>query len=330
MKILIMGAGAVGGYFGGALSKAGEDVTFVARGRQLEAMQKSGLRVESATMGDFTVSPRVVERPDGSWRADLVLFCVKSYQNAQAIEVMRPAVGDGTTVLTLQNGVGGGDELAAALGKERVLLGAAYIEAMRKAPGVVHQAGGPPRIVFGEEACPERSVLDGSRESRRDDRESERGVVIRDTLRRAGIDAQLSPDITKALWSKLIFICALSGMTCVTRATFAEVIDTPQTWELTWHVMREAFSVGKARGIRLDGDIVEKTMAEFQRDKQNLISSMYLDLQAGNPLELGVINGAISRMGKEVGVPTPVNDFISACLTIADNRAKSSAAKGRM
>ncbi|MCI0441440.1 MAG: 2-dehydropantoate 2-reductase [Chloroflexi bacterium] len=314
MKILIMGAGAVGGYFGGALSRAGEDVTFIARGRQLEAMQKYDLRVESATMGDFTVRPRVVERPDGSWKADLVLLCVKSYQNEEAIEAMRPAVGDDTVVLTLQNGIGGGDQLAAALGRERVLLGAAYIEAMRKAPGVVHQAGGPPRIVFGEEACPERSRRDGS--------ESQRGLVIRDTLRRAGIDAQLSPDIMKALWSKLIFICALSGMTCITRASFAEVIDTPQTRELTWQVMREAFSVGRASGVGLDGDIVEKTMAEFQRDKQDLISSMYLDLQAGNPLEIGVINGAVSRIGKEVGVATPVNDFITACLAIADNRAR--------
>ncbi len=309
MKVLVMGAGAVGGYFGGVLARRGEDVTLIARGEQLKAIRERGLRVESAAHGAFVVRPRAVERADGTWQADLVLYCVKSYDSPQAIEAMRPAVGPATTVLTLQNGVGSGDALAAAFGRGRVLLGAAYIEAMRKAPGVVAQAGSQ-RIVFGEE----------------DGRRTPRALRVLDTLKGAGIDAVLSPDIHRDLWNKLIFICALSGMSCITRASFAEVLDTPETLELTWRVMREAEAVGRARGIPLDKDIVEATMAEFQATKQDLISSMYLDLQAGNPLELDVINGAVVRIGRELGVPTPVNEFIVACLRIANSRAQQRSA----
>ena len=305
MRILVMGAGAVGGYFGGVLSRSGADVTFVARGQNLEAIRGQGVRVESTAAGDFTVHPPAMERPDGTWKADLALFCVKSYQNEQAMEAFKPAVRDTTTILTLQNGIGGGDKLAKVFGRERVLLGAAYIDAMRKAPGVVTQAG-PCRIVFGEESGAETA----------------RVREIRDAFQRAGVDAQISRDILKDLWNKLIFICALSGMTCITRASFAEVLDTPETLDLTWVVMREAAEVGRARGIELDGDIVESTMAHFQEFKKELISSMHLDLKAGSPLEVTVINGAVSRMGKKAGVPTPVNDLITACLTVADERAR--------
>lgn len=309
MKVLVMGAGAVGGYFGGVLARRGEDVTLIARGEQLKAIRERGLRVESAAHGTFVVHPEATEKADGTWQADLVLYCVKSYDSPQAIEAMRPAVGPATTVLTLQNGVGSGDALAAAFGRGRVLLGAAYIEAMRKAPGVVAQAGSQ-RIVFGEE----------------DGRRTQRALRVLDTLKGAGIDAVLSPDIHRDLWNKLIFICALSGMSCITRASFADVLDTPETLELTWRVMREAEAVGRARGIPLDKDIVEATMAEFQATKQDLISSMYLDLQAGNPLELDVINGAVVRIGRELGVPTPVNEFIVACLRIANSRAQQRSA----
>ena len=276
------------------------------RGQQLEAIRSNGLRVESSSFGDFTVRPGTVEAPDGSWRADLVLFCVKSYHNAQVIETIRPAVGENTTLLTVQNGLGSGEELANAFGVEKVLVGAAYIEAMRKEPGVVGQVGGQPQIVFGRE--------DGT--------ESERATKVSDTLRGAGIDAQLSKDVTKALWNKLIFICALSGMTCMTRSRFYEVLDTPETLDLTWKVMREVEAVGRARGVKLDADVVEATMADFQATKQDLVSSMHMDLEAGNPLELSTINGAVSRIAREVGVAAPVNDFITACLTVADNAAR--------
>ena len=309
MKILVTGAGALGGYFGGVLARAGEDVTFLERNQHLDAINRDGLRVESVADGEFTVRAPAIERPDGTWSADLVLFCVKSYHNEKAIEAISPAVGDGTTILTLQNGVGGGDQLAAAFGRDKVLLGVAYYEGQRKAPGVVAELGGERRIVFGEE--------DGA--------QSPRAVAIRDVLQRAGLDVELTSDVLQALWNKLVMICALAGMTCITRSSFAEVNDTPATLDLTWRVVREAAAVGRARGVNLAADVVESTMDYFQRFKKELVSSMHSDLEAGRPLELGVINGAISRFGKEVGVATPANDFITACLTVADRRARSAA-----
>ena len=180
------------------------------------------LRAWPPVISPFTLPP--LRGPTAHGRADLALLYVKSYHNQQAMETMKPAVGDSTAILTLQNGIGSGDRLASIYGREKVLLGAAYIEAMRRAPGVVAEVGGPCRIVFGEE----------------DGRETERAVGIRDTFHRAGIEAQLSSEILKELWNKLILICALSGMTCITRASAAEVLDSPESLDLTWRVMREA------------------------------------------------------------------------------------------
>ena len=306
MKILIMGTGAIGGCYGGLLARGGADVVFMARGDNLEAIRERGLRVESATFGDFTVHPEAVDALDGAWTADLVLFCVKGYHNEQAIADMSPAVGADTTILTLQNGIGGGDRLGARFGGDSVLLGAAYIDAERTSPGVVAQRDSPPRIVLGEES----GEL------------SERAQAVADALNGAGIETELSSGILTALWSKLIYICALSGMTCITRASFSEVLETPQTLAMTRQVMSEALKVGQASGVALDDDIVDSVMAGFHEEKGGLISSMYTDLMAGNPLEVSLINGAVARIGAEVGVPTPANSIISACLSIADNRAR--------
>ena len=309
MKIMVMGSGAVGGYYGALLHQSGEQVRFVARGEHLRAIQKRGLQVESVARGGFTIHPDAVDRPDGSWQADLVLFCVKSYHNPEAIEAMRPAVGRDTSILTLQNGIGSGDELAVAFGREKVLLGASYVNAGRRAPGVVAELGGPSHIIFGEP--------DGGVTPRADE--------VRDVLQRASIAAELSPDVATAIWEKLVYICALSGMTCITNAPFSEVLDTPQTLDLTWRVLREAASVGRASGVSLSDTIVEETMDEFQSSEEELTSSMHLDLQRGNRLEVGVLNGAVVRIGKDVGVDTPVNEFITACLTVAHNRASAGA-----
>ena len=307
MKILVVGAGGIGGYYGGVLARSGEDVTFLARGPHLDAIRRQGLRVESVNSGDFTVRAPATEYPDGAWKADLALFCVKSYHNEQAMEAMKPAIGDATAILTLQNGIGSGDQLAEVFGRENVLLGAAYIDAVRKSPGVVAELGGLVRIVFGEEHG----------------RETTRAVRIRDALQRAGIDPVLTSDVSKELWVKLVLICGLSGMTCITRARIAEVLDTPETLALTTRVVQEAVDVGRARGRDFADDMVESTIAEYQAHKHEAISSMHVDLEAGNPIEVSVLNGAIARISKEVGVATPVNDFITACLTVADNRARS-------
>jgi 2-dehydropantoate 2-reductase len=306
MRVLVMAAGSVGGYFGGVLARGGNDVKFVARNENLAQIKANGLVVQSVTTGDFVVKPAdAVDSLDGDWQADLVLFCVKSYQNEVAINQMKPAVGPNTMILTLQNGLGSADELSAVFGQDSVMLGAAYVEAERLRPGVFAEHGGTCRLVFGE----------------RDGSQSERGLRILNTLNESGIDGELSDDVNVTLWTKLIFISALSGMTCICRASMVEVLDSPATADMALRVLEETARVGRAVGVNLGAGIAQTTMAQFQRDKADLVSSMHMDLMAGRPLELANINGAVSVIGKLHSVETPVNDFITACLSLAHQRA---------
>jgi 2-dehydropantoate 2-reductase len=309
-----MGSGAVGGYFGGLLAKGGHDVLFVARGAHADAMRERGLVVTSVTSGEFTVEDLLItDKPDGSFKADLVLFCVKGYSNEEAIGLIRPAIYKDTTILTLQNGIGSGDILATAFGSRAVLLGAAYVEASRTGPGAIREDGGLCRIVFGEESG----------------QTTTRAVAVDATLRGAGIETDLTGDVLSGLWTKLIFICALSGMMCLTRETMAAVLATPETLELTKTVMKETATVARARGIAVADDVEERHMAYFMEHRDVLFSSMFLDLTRGNPLEVGVLNGAVSRIGREVDVATPVNDFIVAALTPYDARARQARREGK-
>ncbi len=307
MKILIMAAGAVGGYYGSLLARADNDVIFVARGDNLDAISRNGLIVNSVNSGDFTLRVNAVDSLDGSWTADLVMFCVKGYQNALAIQTIAPAVGDHTTILTLQNGIGSGADLSAAFGADKVLLGAAYVDAAHPEPGVFDELGGTCRIVFAEQ----------------DGQPLPRCSEILNTLQAAGIESEIADDIDVALWNKLVYICGLSGMTCITRSSFKEVMETPQTADLTLGVLEEAATVGRAAGVNLADDVEETTMAHLYEEKDGLVSSMRADLDAGKPLELANLNGKVSELGRELGVHTPLNDFITACLTPAHNRAVS-------
>lgn len=312
MNVLVMGSGAVGGYYGAVLRHAGNEVTFVARGDHLAAIRERGLRVDSVTSGNFTVTADATDRPDTSVRPDLVLFCVKGYDNATAIELIRPVVGEGTTVLTLQNGIGSGTQLAEAFGEQRVMLGVTYVDASLEGPGHVAEFGGPSRLVFGEA----------------DGRETARATAIRDTLSGAGVRAELTSDVDTALWRKFLFICAWSGMICATRSSMAEILASPATERMTLDVLREVQSVAAARAIELSDDEVEEAMQSFREAGEDSVSSMNIDLRAGKPLEIEVLNGAVSRMGVEAGVATPVNDFITACLTLPHQRALAARAGG--
>ena len=305
MKVLVMGPGGVGGYYGGVLSRDGHDVTLVARGEHLEAIARDGLRVESLNSGNFTARPSVTDRPGEEHTADLVLFCVKGYDNETAIELIRPAVGPDTAVLTLQNGIGSGDQLGAALGADRILLGATYIDGNKRGPGFVTETGKSPLIVFGEQ----------------DGRITDRAERIRAAFADAGVPIELSSNVEKALWKKLVYITGWSGMICSTRTFFPEIFDTPQAAAMTRTVMGETFAVARARGIDLEDGIVEATLDEFRDVGDDPVSSMFTDLRKEGRLEIEVLNGAVSRMGKEVGVPTPGNDFITACLLVPHNRA---------
>ena len=305
VKILVMGSGAVGGYYGAVLHRSGHEATLVARGDHLAAIREHGLRIESVSSGDFTVRPEATDRPDGSSIPDLVLFCVKSYDNAEAIDLVRPAVGDGTSVLTLQNGIGSGDQLTSAFGSGTVLLGVTYVDAALKEPGLVAEFGGPARLVFGEE----------------DGRTSKRARDVRDAFDDAGVKVELSSNVEAELWRKFLFICAWSGMICITRSPMNEVLAAPAGERLTRRVLEEVQAVARARGIGIGDEEVEAALESYRKAGEDSVSSMFIDLQSGKPLEIGVLNGAVAEMGSELGVETPVNEFIAACLGVPHEKA---------
>ena len=308
MNVLVMAAGAVGGYFGSVMAEK-HDVVLVARNEHLKAIQEKGLQVQSKTSGNFISRATAVAKPEEGYVADIVLYCVKAYHNDSACDVIAPAVGPETTVLTLQNGIGSGDFLSNRFGEERVLLGAAYIEASRGTPGITEEHGGGCRIALGEK----HGMI------------SQRTKTVSELLKSSNIDHEISGDIMSALWKKLVFITALSGMTCLARARFEQVLDNPQTYELAIQVMSETKAVADAEGIDLPANIVKTTMDDFMSHKSELVSSMHQDLLSGRPLEVNVINGAVSQMGKIHNVSTPINDIITSCLSLPNAMATQSA-----
>lgn len=301
MRIAVMGAGSIGGYFGGMLAQSGHQVTLVARGAHLAAIQARGLQIhtDAAAMtipcGDHL---RATDTPAAAEVADLILLTVKTYQNAQAIPAMLPLVGADTAILCLQNGIDSYRDAAAAVDHEQVLPGAAYIEAARPAPGLIRQSGSLVRIVFGESA--------GGL--------SERGEVLRATLEQAGIPAEFSPDIEPVLWSKFLFIATMAGITSLARERLAELLPRPEWRRVIIACLREIEQVGRAAGVNLPAAIVEDTLAYIDGSLADLQASMHTDIEAGRPLELEALNGAVVRAGQTVNAPTPINDLIYAAL----------------
>lgn len=300
MDIVVMGAGAVGGYMGARLAQAGHRVTFVARGPHLEALRSRGLTL-SSTLGDARLpTVAAVGDPAEAGRADLVLFTVKAQDSQDAARRLAPVVGEGTRVLTLQNGVEGVSLLERSFGRERTWGGVAYIEAVVSAPGVITHKSPFARVVFGPLAD-------------RDDRAEEALAAFLE----AGIDATLEPAPLQAVWRKWILICAFSGLTALTRMPIGSVLGHPDTRELLRRAMAEVAALADASGVGLPDGVVDATMGTVSNTFQpSMTSSLAQDLAAGKPLELEALNGAASRLGRELGVATPVNDFIYAALVL--------------
>jgi 2-dehydropantoate 2-reductase len=296
-----MGAGSIGGYFGGMLARGGNDVTLVARGAHLDAIRRHGLRVATDDQQFLLPCPAQVQATDDPsivGPVDLLLLTVKTYHNATAIPAMRPLIDAGTAVLVLQNGVDSYQEVAQALGPEQVLPGAAYVEASLPEPGVVRQTGSVVRIVFGQA----------------DNRDSHRGQHIQQTLEGSGIPAQFTTDIHQSLWGKFLFIATLAGVTSLSRQTLAELLPRPEWRRVVVACLREIEAVGRASGVGLDSQIVEQTLAYMEGSLEQMYASMHADLMAGRPLELEALNGAVVRAGARTGMPTPINDLIYAML----------------
>ena len=302
MRIAVMGAGSVGGYLGGRLAQAGNAVAMIARGEHLRAIQHDGLRVKSH-WGDFCVQVEATDDPKSIGPVDLVLHTVKTYQNAAALPGLVPLLGPNTRVMPLQNGVDSYEAVAGAVGVERVLPGAVYVEVSVGSPGVIVQRGGVMRVVFGEISGPP----------------TDRCQTLQETLSVAGISTEVSPDIAKELWSKYIFICVLAGVTSAVRAPLRVVLSYPDLKETVVQALREVEAVGRAKGVALDQDIVPHTVKYMEEWAQDLQASMYTDLELGRPLELDALTGAVVRLGAEVGVPTPINGFLYSLLQVHRN-----------
>jgi len=310
MRIAVFGTGGVGGYFGGRLAQAGEDVVFVARGAHLEAIRRDGLAVQSPE-GDFVVRPAVAT-DDVRTAAPVhaVLLGVKAWQVREAARALRPLLEGAGFVVPLQNGVEAADELVAELGAEPVVGGLCKISSYVAGPGRISHAGVAPRVEFGE----------------RDGRRSERVDRLRTAFEKAaGVDVAIPGDINAAIWEKFLFIAPLSGVGAVTRMPVGVLRSAPESRSMLESAMREVFDVGRARGIGLRKDAVARTMSYVDGLPADGTASMQRDILEGRPSELDYQTGAVVRLGRESGVPVPVNDFIYRSLVPGERRARGAA-----
>ena len=298
MRIAVVGAGGVGAGFGAALAKAGADVTFVARGAHLEAMRRGGLRIESPRGDVHLVPTRATDDPAAVGPVDVVLFCVKLWDVESAGRHIAPMVGPDTAVIPLQNGIDAPERLAPILGDRAVMGGVAQISASIVAPGVVRQVGTFMRMIFGE--------LDGS--------PSPRGEKLLALCRKAGFDAELSDRIVTELWMKFIPLSTNAGLTAVTRLPIGKLRDDPDIRPLFISACKEVIEIGRAKGIALPLDALEKTLDFLGHAPPAMKASMALDLERGNRLELPWLSGKVVELGKTLNVPTPTHGVLYALL----------------
>lgn len=308
MKIAMMGSGGVGGFFGGRLAHAGYDVSFIARGSHLTAMRERGLVIESEPQGDIRLSKvRVTDDPAALGSADLVIFSVKLWDTETAAKQIRSLVRPDTGVLSLQNGVIKDDILRREFGEAAVMGGVAYVATTVSRPGVIRQTGTMQRIVLGE--------YDG--------RKSERATFLHEALLRAGITAELSGDVRRAIWEKYVFLVGLSGATTAMRMPIGPIRANAQTRAFFLELMRETVAVGRAHGVALPEDFADDRLAFGDGLPADMTSSMHHDLDRGNPLEVNWLSGGVVQLGAAVGVPTPVNRAVCDILALHSGGKKA-------
>jgi 2-dehydropantoate 2-reductase len=297
MRIAVVGAGGTGGYFGGLLARAGQDVTFIARGANLDALRARGLTVESWLTGTFALPVKATDDPSDVGPVDLVLLCVKTYDIDAAAESIRPLMHPETMLLSLQNGIDNEERIARAAGHSLGIGAAAYVVSAIKAPGVVAQTAGPGKIAFGE--------LSGGASARKE--------RLHDVLQGAGISVELHRYPGRPL-AKFLFICAFSGVTAVTRLPIGTIRADPVTHALFRGTSEEVEAVARDGGIDLTADCVEQSLATAAAVEPWGRGSLYGDLAGGRRLELESLNGEVVRRGREHGVSTPLNFAIYAAL----------------
>lgn len=308
MKIAIMGTGGVGGYYGGLLAQSGHDVTFIARGAHLKAIQENGLQVKSIH-DDFHIKPaQATDDPSQIGSVDLVLFCTKTYSIEAATQLMKSLVGTKTTVLPLQNGIDAAERIGAVIGMEHMLGGATWISSAVEEPGIIKQISQFRRVVMGE----------------LDEQVTTRVEVIHKAFEETGITAELSENILKVLWTKFVFISAASGLGSLTRLPIGQYRSVPETRSMMTSLMQEVEALARAHEVDLDEDIVQESLDFVDNAATHIKPSMQLDVEAGRRSELESMIGVIGRKGRELGVPTPVADVVYASLLPGEIIARNS------
>jgi len=306
MRIVIFGSGSVGGYFGGRLSQAGEDVIFIARGEHLNAMLKHGLRVDSKK-GDFEVKP--VQATDDLLKigkVDMVLVGVKAWQVPEAAKAIKPFIGAETFVLPLQNGIEAPTQLSEILGEQHVLGGLCGLFCYMSGPGHIVHGGTDPFVKFGE--------LDNHR--------SKRVELLLETFKKAGVNTEIPSDIQIAMWMKFLLITVWSGIGAVTRSPVGIWRSLPETRRMAEQGLLEIIAVAKSRNINLPEEALQTTMTMYDGLAPQSTASLQRDVMEVRPSELEAQVGAVVRLGFEAGVPTPQHTFIYQSLLPMELRAR--------
>lgn len=300
MKIAVIGTGGVGGFFGGKLAKSKEDVWFLARGTHLDAMRASGLHVKS-TEGDWTVPPgKMTNTPHDIGSADVILFCVKSYDTEAVAAQLEPMLSENTTIISLQNGIDNEEKLQRIIPRSNVLGGVAFIYSTITSPGVVTETGGIKKLTFGL--------------FQKDDRLQERAKHILEVMLQANINAALADDIIAEMWKKFIFIAAVGGMTALTRLTLGEILAVNDSRAMLTDAMRETETIARAAGVNIPNGFTDFICETLKTLDSNSRSSLYHDLVNGKPLEIEALSGRVVALGKALGIATPVHRAMYAAL----------------
>lgn len=303
MRILVMGSGGVGGYFGGMLAKGNCDVCFVARGEHLQAMQEHGLRIETS-QGDINL-PYVSasEDPRSFGVPDVVLLCVKLWDTEAATRAIAPVLGLGTIVLSLQNGIQKDEIIGKAIGTNALVGSVCYVASKISKPGVIHRTGALQRLVFGEYYGGQRNET----------------TRFLEACKSSGIDAEISSDIRRSIWEKFVFLVGLSGSTATMRSSIGPIRKNPVTRTFMFELMKEVVTVGRASGVDLDKKYAENRLAFADTVDPYLKSSMLTDLERGKRLEVPWLSGYVAELGLRLGVPTPFNQAVNTMLALHAN-----------
>ncbi len=298
MKIAIFGAGGVGGYYGGLLAKHGHEVSFIARGDHLEAIRRNGIQVKSIH-GDFVIQPaRVTDHPSEIGPVDLVLVCTKTYSMESVLPELSQLINPGTTLISLQNGIEAAAQLGATVGLQHVLGGATWLSSEIYSAGVIRQVSQFRRVVIGELA----GVI------------TPRARAIAEVFSPTGVTIEISDSISKIIWTKFVFIAAISGIGGLVRLAIGDYRHVPETRSLLSGLMREVELLARHEGINLDPDVVERALEFIDQSAPQIKPSMQKDVENGKLFELDALIGVIGRKAREHNIPTPIADMVHASL----------------